>query len=205
MVTMSTKSTRKRRSLAVGLAALVILTAAACGKERSTGSSPANSDTSFVAGDGSIVVLDPADRIAAPAFTGTTLDGAPISSADFPGDVLVVNVWASWCGPCRAEAPTLERLAGQFDGKGVQFIGLNTRDSDTSARSFVSNFAITYPNIIDRDGLLQLGFRDSLPPQAIPSTLVIDPEGRVAARVLGEVSESSLRGVIETVNDESAS
>lgn len=194
-----------RRALAVGLAALVILTAGACGKENSLGNSSAKSGTSFVAGDGSIVVLDQGDRIAAPAFTGTTLDGAVISSSDFPGDVLVVNVWASWCGPCRAEAPILERLAGQLDGSGVQFIGLNTRDSDTSARSFVSSFGITYPNIIDRDGIIQLGFRDSLPPQAIPSTLVIDSNGRVAARVLGEVSESSLRGVIETVNDESAS
>ena len=202
---MSTMTNKSRRVFAVGLAALVILTAGACGKESSPGNSSANSDTSFVAGDGSIVVLDPADRIAAPAFTGTTLDGAPISSADFPGDVLVVNVWASWCGPCRAEAPTLERLSGQFAGKGVQFIGLNTRDSDTSARSFVSNFGITYPNVIDREGLIQLGYRESLPPQAIPSTLVIDSAGRVAARVLGEVSESSLRGVIETVNDESAS
>lgn len=204
MSTMFTMPTKRGRALAVVLAALVILTAGACGKENARGSSSANSDTSFVAGDGSIVVLDPADRIPAPAFAGTTLDGASISSADFPGDVLVVNVWASWCGPCRAEAPTLERLAAQFDGKGVQFIGLNTRDSDTSARSFVSNFGTSYPNIIDRDGRIQLGFRDSLPPQAIPSTLVIDSTGRVAARVLGEVSESSLRGVIETVNDESA-
>ena len=86
----------------------------------------------------------------------------------------------------------------------MQFVGLNTRDSDTSAQSFVAKFGITYPNVVDRDGLIQLGFRDSLPPQAIPSTLVVDRKGRVAARVLGEVSEASLRAVVEDVSAEPA-
>ena len=79
----------------------------------------------------------------------------------------------------------------------MQFVGLDTRDSDVSARAFVEKFGMPYPNVIDRDGRLQLLFADSLPPQAIPSTLVIDREGRVAARALGKVSESSLRGMIE--------
>ena len=79
----------------------------------------------------------------------------------------------------------------------MQFVGLDTRDSDVSARAFTERFGITYPNVIDRDGQLQLLFGDSLPPQAIPSTLVIDKQGRVAARALGKVSESSLRGMIE--------
>ena len=79
----------------------------------------------------------------------------------------------------------------------MQFVGLDTRDSDVPARAFVERFGIGYPNVIDQDGRLQLLFGDSLPPQAIPSTLVIDPEGRVAARALGKVSESSLRGMIE--------
>jgi len=79
----------------------------------------------------------------------------------------------------------------------VTFVGLDTRDSDASARAFVDRFGITYDNVIDRDGRLQLLFSDTLPPQAIPSTLVIDREGRVAGRVLGKASESSLRGLIE--------
>ena len=108
-----------------------------------------------------------------------------------------MNVWASWCAPCRAEAPALASLADEFDGRGVQFVGLDTRDSDVSARAFVDRFEIPYPNVIDRDGRLQLLFADTLPPQAIPSTLLIDPEGRVAARALGKVTQSSLRGIIE--------
>ena len=182
------------------LTAVALLALTGC----SSGSSSEATGTSFVAGDGSIVLLDPAERVAAPDLVGTTLDGQQLSSAGLAGDVLVVNVWASWCAPCRSEAPSLERLSKEFADQGVSFIGLNTRDSDTSARSFVERFGITYPNVIDRDGVLQLGFRDSLPPRAIPSTLVIDRSGRVAARVLGAVSESSLRGVIEAVADEKA-
>ena len=182
------------------LTAVALLALTGC----SSGSSSEATGTSFVAGDGSIVILDPAERVAAPDLVGTTLDGQQLSSARLAGDVLVVNVWASWCAPCRSEAPSLERLSKEFADQGVSFIGLNTRDSDTSARSFVERFGITYPNVIDRDGVLQLGFRDSLPPRAIPSTLVIDRSGRVAARVLGAVSESSLRGVIEAVADEKA-
>ena len=182
----------------LGVCALVF--AAGCG----AGSPSGESGTSFVAGDGSIVLLDPAARLAAPILTGQTLAGEALSSEEFAGDVVVVNVWASWCAPCRSEAPTLERLSQEFADQGVTFIGLNTRDSDTSASSFVERFGIGYPNVIDRDGVLQLGFRDSLPPRAIPSTLVIDRSGRVAARVLGAASESSLRGVIEAVAGEPA-
>ena len=183
---------------ALGAVALLVLTAC------SSGSASEATGTSFVAGDGSIVLLDPAERVAAPNLIGTTLDGQQLSSASLAGDVLVVNVWASWCAPCRSEAPSLERLSKAFADQGVSFIGLNTRDSDTSARSFVERFGVSYPNVIDRDGVLQLGFRDSLPPRAIPSTLVIDRSGRVAARVLGAATESSLRGVIEAVADEKA-
>ena len=190
----------RARILPAVLGACALLLATGCG----AGSASGDSGTSFVAGDGSIVLLGPADRVPAPILTGTTLAGEDLSSEEFAGDVVVVNVWASWCAPCRSEAPSLERLSREFAEQGVAFIGLNTRDSDTSARSFVERFGIEYPNVIDRDGVLQLGFRDSLPPRAIPSTLVIDRSGKVAARVLGAVSESSLRGVIEAVAGEQA-
>ncbi|MDP1876431.1 MAG: TlpA disulfide reductase family protein, partial [Actinomycetota bacterium] len=117
--------------------------------------------------------------------------------ADQLGNVVVLNVWASWCAPCRAEAPTLAALDAELRPRGVRLVGLDTRDSDASARGFVERFGIAYPNVVDRDGRLQLLFAGTLPPQAIPSTVVIDREGRVAARLLGKASESSLRGVIE--------
>ena len=150
----------------------------------------------YVAGDGSIVVLAETDRVTAPELSATTFDGEPFSLTDQRGRVVVLNVWASWCAPCRAEAPDLVSVASELAGRGVQFVGLNIRDSDTTARAFVETFSVPYPNIADQDGRMQLLFSESLPPSAIPSTLVIDTEGRVAARALGRVSASTLRGMI---------
>lgn len=151
----------------------------------------------FVAGDGSFILLAPDQRSSAPDFTGTTLDGESLTLSDTLGEVVLLNVWASWCAPCRAEAPILQRVWEDLEDEGVQFIGLDTRDSDAAAQAFVTRFGLTYPNVIDRDGRMQLLFGDTLPPQAIPSTLLIDRQGRVAARALGKVSESTLRGLLE--------
>ena len=164
----------------------------------------AGSQTGFVAGDGSIIVLDPAQRRPAPAISGATLEGGTYATADHLGEVQVLNVWASWCAPCRAEAPDLVTVAGEYADRGVQFVGLNTRDSQVAAKAFVERFGIAYPNLVDRDGRMQLAFRDTLPPQAIPSTVVLDRQGRVAARILGVASASSLRGVLDTVLEEPA-
>jgi len=108
-----------------------------------------------------------------------------------------MNVWASWCAPCRAEAPALAEVATQMAAKGVTFVGIDTRDSTATAQSFVAKFHVPYPSIVDPDGQVQLLFGDSLPPQAIPSTVVIDRQGRVAARALGRVDAATLRGIIE--------
>lgn len=180
---------RPRRLAAV---LVVCLALAACG-----GAADADPGTGFVAGDGSIVLLAPDDRVSAPDLEGQTLDGATFRLADYRGKVVVLNVWASWCAPCRAEAPVLEAAWVDLQDKGVQFVGLDTRDTIAAAQAFVDNYGITYPNVVDTDGQLQLLFGDSLPPQAIPSTLVIDPQGRVAGRILGRVSESTLLGLIE--------
>lgn len=189
------------RMAAVAAVALTLLLAG-CGS--STDAADPAADSGFVAGDGSIVILPEDQRPAAPDLVGETLDGGTFRLRDHLGEAVVLNVWASWCAPCRAEAPALVALAEEFEGRGVQFAGLDTRDSDVSARAFVDRFGIPYPNVVDRDGRLQLLFADSLPPQAIPSTLVIDPAGRVAARALGKVSESSLRGIIEQLAPSSA-
>jgi len=157
-----------------------------------------------VGGDGSIVLIDRSDRVPAPELTGKTLNGDTYSLADDLGDVVVMNVWASWCAPCRAEAPELEEVWTDVQRDGVQFIGLNTRDSELAAQRFVETMGLTFPSVQDTDGRLQLLFADSLPPQAIPSTLVIDREGRVAARMLGKVSAATLRGVIDEVDQSSA-
>ena len=185
-----------RRTAGLALCALLL---AACGA-----SSDAGSGTAFIAGDGSIVLLAPQDRIPAPELQGETLDGGTFSLAEHRGEVVILNVWASWCAPCRAEAPTLESVWTAVQGEGVQFVGLDTRDTVAAAAAFVEKYGVTYPNVIDTDGQLQLLFGDSLPPQAIPSTVVIDKEGRVAGRILGRASESSLLGLIEPLLVEGA-
>jgi thiol-disulfide isomerase/thioredoxin len=185
---------------AVGAVVVLMLLLSGCGSsDDGAGGGLAGpvADSGFVAGDGSIVILPVDDRPAAPDLAGPTPDGGTFRLVEHLGAVAVRNIWAPWCAPCRAEAPALAALAEEFDGRGVQFAGLDTRDSDVPARAFVERFAIPYPNVIDSDGRLQLLFADSLPPQAIPSTVVIDPQGRVAARALGKVSEASLRGIIE--------
>ncbi len=158
----------------------------------------------FVAGDGTVVALPVEERQPAPDLTATTLDGKEFSLADQRGKVVVLNVWASWCAPCRAEAPALAEVYEETDRDEVEFVGLATRDSEATAAAFVRKNGLDYPQILDTDGSLQLLFRDTLPPQAIPSTIVIDQSGRVAGRALGEVSASTLRGLIEPLLTESA-
>jgi thiol-disulfide isomerase/thioredoxin len=176
-----------RRLIALAVAAWLL---AGCASD------PGEGDRGFVAGDGSFVVLAPEDRQPVPEISGETLDGDVFQLSAYLGSVVVLNVWASWCAPCRAEAPILQEVWEESEPLGVQFVGLDTRDSDAAARAFVERFGITYPNVIDRDGRLQLRFGDSLPPQAIPSTVIVDRQGRVAARVLGTVSAATLRTLL---------
>lgn len=180
------------RFLVPVVAVAVLLTACGSGAEVDAGA-----DTAFVAGDGSIVLITPSERGAAPDLVGQTLEGGEFRLSDHLGDVVVLNVWASWCAPCRAEAPVLEAVWRDVQDDGVQFVGLDTRDTNEAARAFLDAYDITYPNVIDADGRLQLLFSDTLPPQAIPSTLVVDREGRVAGRVIGRVTEATLTALIE--------
>ena len=187
------------RGRLAGLAACAAVCAAllsGCGGDAS-GETPTGGEQGFVAGDGSIILLAPEDRVAGPDLSGPLLSGGQLSSADLRGAVVVINVWASWCAPCRAEAPDLQTVWDATKKGGVQFVGINTRDSDAAAAGFVKAFGLTYPQVLDPDGRQQLLFRDTLPPQAIPSTLVLDKEGRVAGRILGAVSQSQLLGLIE--------
>ncbi len=191
----------------VALAAGVLLLGlAGCAQEVGAGER-VNGDAAaqgYVSGDGSTTIVAEADRVAAPALTGPTLEGGTFDLAEHRGKVVVLNVWASWCAPCRAEADELAAVAEEKADDGEVFVGLNTRDSAAPAAAFVERFGIPYPNVVDSDGTKQLLFSDTLPPQAIPSTLVIDREGRVAARAIGEVDRSRLLGLIEPIEAEAA-
>ena len=131
-------------------------------------------------------------------LSGNTLSGEPWTNSAHVDQILVVNVWASWCGPCRGEAPILAALSAKYARSGITFVGIDTRDSDINGEAFVKTFAIPYPNLSDRSGQLLLALT-ALPPSAIPSTLVLDRRGRIAGRIIGPVTSASLSGLIDHV------
>ena len=153
-------------------------------------------EESFISGDGAVTFIKKSDRIKAPKISGMTLMGTDYKFDG--GKVAVVNVWASWCSPCRAEEPALSALARKY--LDVEFIGILTRDNPVNAEAFSRKRNIAYPTLID-DSIL-VGFRKSLPANAIPSTVVIDKTGKVAARISGEVTVASLTDLIERVSAE---
>lgn len=158
----------------------------------------------YIEGDGAITIVAPERREPAPEFGGPLLGGGEFELAGAAGEVVVLNVWGSWCPPCRQEAPGLQALHEEMGGDGVRFVGVNIRDNQTDALAFEADFGVTFPSVVDATSSRLLAFRDTLPPGAIPSTLVIDREGRMAARVLGAISEASLRGLITDILTEGA-
>ena len=143
----------------------------------------AGDNKNYVAGDGSVTEFAVADRKSPVALKGTLFDGTAVTSADFPGKVTVLNFWFAACAPCRVEAPSLEALNQEFKTKGVQFFGVNLRDEKATADAFDKTFNLTYPSFNDKDG-------------AVPTTLVLDKQGRVASRVLGEIQQGTLKSLI---------
>lgn len=195
----TTRSRSRRRAvLATAGAAVAALALSACG---SGGTSGGSGSTNFIAGSDGIDTVKKGERSAAPDLSGTTIDGTKIDVAAYKGKVVVVNVWGSWCPPCRAEAPNFVKVAKDTAGKGVQFVGINTRDTSTGpAQAFEKSYGVTYPSLYDPTGKLMLRFkRGTLNPQAIPSTLVIDRDGKIAARTLQALSEDKLREMLDPV------
>lgn len=153
----------------------------------------------YISGDGSITVIAEADRGEPVEFSGETDAGDSVSSADYEGRVLVLNFWYASCAPCREEAPTLEALA-QGLGEEATMLGVNVRDQAETAQFFAQENGVSYPSVIDaNDGNMLYAFAGTVAPNAIPTTLVIDKHGRVAARVLGLIDEGS---TLKTIIDE---
>ncbi len=177
-----------RRLILVAVSALVL---SSCGNG---GASIAQEN--YISGNGAVTFISAADRAMAPKLSGDTLYGTKF---DFTGNkIAVVNVWASWCSPCRAEMPALSALSEK--NLDVQFMGILTRDNLANAEVFSRQLAVPYPNFID-DSLL-LGFRSTLPANAIPTTVVLDKQGRVAARISGPVTVGGLSDLIERLRAE---
>lgn len=157
-----------------------------------------DSQNGFVGGQ-SLTQMPPSDRRPAPVAAGPALSGdGTVSTADYPDKVVVVNVWGSWCAPCRKEAPDLV-AASRATADIAQFVGIDVRDYDPApARAFIRAFKVPYPQIYDPRGAELLKFSD-LPPSGIPSTLIIDRQGRPAARVIGTISKASLTQMVTAI------
>ena len=187
-------TSRSRITLLAAGAAVASLMLSACGDGTSGGSS----QTRFVQGKNGVATVEKAERQQAPNLSGETTKGKQLDVADYKGKVVVLNVWGSWCAPCSAEAPNFTKVANDTKDKGVQFVGINTRDSEKSqANSFEEQHKVPYPSLFDPTGKLMLRFpKGSINPQSIPSTIAIDRHGKVAARSIGALTEDGLRKMI---------
>lgn len=184
--------------LATGVLAAA-LTLSACSGD-STGKSGGGGDTNFVTNTGGISTIAKGERTSPHNLAGETLDGSRLDVADLKGKVVVLNVWGSWCPPCRAEATHFAKVAKELKPQGVEFVGINTRDPNKQpALAFEKDYGVAYPSLYDPAGKLILNAfpKGTLPPQSIPSTLVLDRDGKIAARALMALSEEKLRSMID--------
>ena len=186
------------RTLIAAVGVTSVLLVSGC----STSSSSSNDgDTSYVQGSGAVTTLSAAHRGAPLNLTGKDLNGQQLGVASYRGKVVVINVWGSWCAPCNAEAPDFESVYKADAAKGVQFLGIDTRDTQVpAAQQFVTDHQVTYPSLYDPDGELLLKFpKGSLNPESIPSTIILDREGRVAVSAQGGLTKSQLTQILAPV------
>ena len=190
---------RVARALTALALALPLVALAGC----SRGDVGGSGSQGYVAGKGVITSLASGQRREPGEVTGTTLEGRHVSLSDYRGKVVVVNVWGSWCPPCRAEAPMLGDAARSLRHRGVVFLGIDSRNPERAGpRAFVRHYRLPYDSIYDPDGRTLLAFHDTLAPNSIPSTVVIDRRGRVAASVIGEISRTTLDDLVGEVLDD---
>ena len=172
------------RSLAGLLVAVLLVGAVTSG----CGSSADTGDKGYIDGTGIITRLAADERRKPGAVSGETLDGKKLSLSQYDGKVIVLNVWGSWCPPCRKEAPTLASASRELARDGVVFVGVNTKDSSPDqGLAFERRYGVPYDSFFDPSGRTLLAFSGTLNPSAIPSTVVLDKQGRVAASILGGV------------------
>lgn len=161
----------------------------------------AGDNKNYIAGDGSVSEYAAAERKPPVVLTGELYDGTVVDSRDWAGKVIVLNFWYAACAPCRLEAPRLQALWNEFKPKNVLFYGVNVRDEEPAAAAFERTFGITYPSMQDKNGGILLAMTQYVPPQAVPSTLVLDRQGRVASRILGLADQGILKALIVSALD----
>lgn len=187
------RSSLMARTSATLLIGTLVLALAACAEDPLAAQYRAGDNKGFISGDGAVTEIAADQRGEPVVFAATTENGEPVSNEDFVGDVLVVNFWYAACGPCRAEAADLEAVFTEFQGQDVAFLGVNTIDSAAAAVAFAQTYGITYPSAIASETpSIKLAFAERTPIQATPTTLVLDAEGRVAARIIGQLPDRSI-------------
>jgi thiol-disulfide isomerase/thioredoxin len=196
------KETQKAVAIAlvIFIVGSIALSLAGCTSDPLADQFRSGDSKNYIAGDGTVTEYDSAQRPPFLPFTGETESGQMLDSKALEGQVVVMNWWYSACAPCRAEAPELQALYEAFQDQGVQFVGVNVRDTAETALAFDRKFDIGFPSIIDaQSGAVSLAFQGVVSPQAVPTTLVIDKQGKVASRILGRIDSSILKTLIETV------
>ena len=180
---------------AVGAAGLLALTGCAAGEE--AGATADVVDQGYQSGDGATTTWAPADRVGPLEVTGTDYEGGTHDLAQWRGDVVLLNTWYAACPPCRAEAADLAAVATEYADQGLHVLGINSRDAAGAAQAFQRQLEVPYPSLDDTGGAAIAALQGVVPVNAVPTTVLLDRDGRVAARVLGIVDASTLRALVE--------
>ncbi|WP_405178435.1 TlpA family protein disulfide reductase [Nocardia sp. NBC_01377] len=192
------------RRVGAVLLACVALVAALTGCSTGSDAVASGGTFEFVSPGGKTTILydPPSSRGTIGGLSGEDLmtEGKTVSVQDFPGKVVVLNLWGQWCGPCRAEAPALEQVYEATKDSGVVFLGINVRDPQRDkAQDFVTDNKIGYPSIYDPSMRTLLALGGNFPTSVIPTTLVLDRDHRVAAVFLKSLLAEDLQPVVTRV------
>ena len=163
----------------------------------------AGNQEGYVGAEKSVTIIDPAERKPAPEIKGAVLgeDGKQISTADQLGKVVVLNVWGSWCGPCRAEAPDLQRFQERYGGPGFTVLGIDSRDLTEDGVAFTERFGMTYPQLRDGNGDTAHDYGTT----GLPESFLVDPRGKVRLHATGQVDDAYLRDEVAPLLPEGGS
>lgn len=192
----SLRLSRKQVLSLAALGGLGVLTACSAEEDSLAAQADAGDSKGYIAGDGSVTEYAEGERGEPVEFSSELFDGSTVNIADERGKPVVLNFWYAGCAPCRAEAPDLNELHAAY-GQDVVFYGANVRDEKGTAEAFEKNFEVPYPSFRDVNGKVLLALSKYVPAQAVPTTVILDAQGRVAARVLGQIDKSIVKTLIE--------